>query len=160
QLLVPFVARLQQAVGDLRRLVIAQVQSIDVDRLVCPLTLGAKLPPRADVAFRTTGVFRMPAGALPASQTLRTEDPVELLQGELGDGIVPVDDDAVTRLPTRYVVGAGGDRDFERIAVVVTLIEQQLRNGDLASDANVTDAEDERGHGGARRFRVIVARDA
>jgi hypothetical protein len=53
----PLVARLEQAVGDLGRLVITGVEAVGRDRLVLPLAGQAELPPGPDVLLGPAGVF-------------------------------------------------------------------------------------------------------
>src|SRR5437899_3299570 len=60
---------------------------IDVDGLVSPGAGRAELSPGADVLLRPPRRALIPAQAVPAAASLRTEDSVELLQGQLPDRI-------------------------------------------------------------------------
>src|SRR5205823_5837726 len=121
QVLVPLVAALEDQVGDLGGLVVAQRQAIDVDRLVLPLTGEPELSPSAEILLRPARPLWPPAGAVPTAQPLRTEDAIELLHGEVREGVVLVHDDAVAGLPAGDVVGTRRQLDLDGRAVLVAL---------------------------------------
>src|SRR5439155_13824858 len=74
----------------------------------------AELSPAADVLFRPARRGHVPAQALPAAAALRTEDPVELLQGQFRDRIVAMDEDGVRRRLVRRGEAAGRDLYLDR----------------------------------------------
>src|SRR6185312_1427449 len=88
-----------------------------------------------------------PARALPASGALRAENPIELLHRQAGQRVVLAHHDAIARLPAGHVVGTRRRGEGERIATGVALVQQLLGEGDLAADADVSDAKNERRHG-------------
>src|SRR5258706_183963 len=81
-LLVPLVAALQDAIGDRRGLVVAQIEPVGNDRLAGPLAGEAELAPGANVLLRTPLPLRTPARAFPAAQALRAENAVQLFHGD------------------------------------------------------------------------------
>src|SRR5215472_2054057 len=57
EILVPFIASFEHLVGELCRGVIAEVQTIDMNWLVGPLTCQPELSPGPDVILGTSGKF-------------------------------------------------------------------------------------------------------
>src|SRR5439155_3616588 len=119
QMLVPLVAALEDHVGDFGGLVVAQGEAIDVDGLVLPLASEAELTPGTDVFLLSARRLRPPAGAVPSTQPLRTEDAVELIHGDMRERVVLVHDDAVAGLPAGNVVRAVSHFVLDGITVLV-----------------------------------------
>src|SRR5258706_2082065 len=69
--LVPLVAALQDAVGEIQRRVVAQVEPVHVDRLISPLAGEAELAPRAGIFFGAANLFLIPYIDLPSPPALR-----------------------------------------------------------------------------------------
>ena len=86
----------------------------DVDGLVGPGAGRAELSPGADVLLRPPRSALIPAQAVPAAASLRTEDSVELLQGQLPDRIVAMDEDGVRRRLVWRGEAASRDLDLYR----------------------------------------------
>src|ERR1700730_7897006 len=123
---VPLVARLQDLVGELDRGRITQAVAVHADRLVGPLAVESQLAPFADVALGATAEFGMPGRSDPAAVADRTEDTVELLHRDPGDGIVLVDDDHQVVLPSDVVVGAGEHRKPDGLVALEALVTQAV----------------------------------
>ena len=121
QLLVPLPGSLEDLLVDLIREVILEVVAVEVDRLVGPFAGETELPPVADVLLRTAGERRIPRQAVPAPIALGAEDAVELLERELGDGIVLVHEHAEREGPSADIERARGHDDFDDIDVRASL---------------------------------------
>src|SRR5271156_5185599 len=130
-----------------------------MDGLVGPVARQAQLPPRTEVTFRTPSPFGPPTGAIPAATALRAKDAVELLHGNLREWIIAVHDHAKTRLPSRNVIRAGCNIDFNGAAVGIALIQLQLAERDLAANADIGNAKHQRGNCRQRCLHVKIEKD-
>ena len=108
---------------------VIEVVTIDVDRLFRPHSLEAQLAPGADILFRAARGRRVPLVTNSAAGTLRAEDAVELLDGEVGERIVLVDENCKRERPAGDIIRAGGHRDFQRQRIEHTLVRLQLIRG-------------------------------
>src|SRR5438552_11318357 len=103
-----------------------------MNRLVRPCTGKSQLAPGADVLLRPPGKRFVPAQAAPGAGTLGTEDPIQLLQRQSGQGISAVEIDTDRRVPAGYIVAAGHGDDPERQIAELPLERQLLVPHDLA----------------------------
>src|SRR6266853_1659107 len=143
---VPLVARLQDLVGELDRGRVAQAVAVHADRLVGPLAGESQLAPFADVAFGPATELGMPGRSDPAAITDRTEDAVELLHRDPGDGIVLVDDDHQVVLPSDVVVRAGENRKPDGLVALQADVTQAVVETWLVVDADVRQVEIQTGN--------------
>ena len=114
------------------------------------------MAPGADVLLRTAGDVAVPleVGA-PAAFAGGAEDAVELGEGELGDRVVLVDEDAERVAPAGHVVRAGAGDDLGDVVIVLALEREPLRPEDAAAgDADIGCAGPQGPQGGGGALQV------
>ena len=99
----------------------------------------------------------VPAQIAPGAGALGTEDPIQLLQRQSGQGISAVEIDADRRVPAGYIVAAGHGDDPERQIAELPLERQLLVPHDLAPHrSDIGHPEDQSGHGVLTGLQVKI----
>ena len=160
QVAVPLVARLEHLVGKLDGRCVTQAVAVDVDALVGPFAGQSELTPGADVLLGAAAELGMPGGSRPAAVPGRTEDAVELLQGDLRQRIVLVDDDHEVVLPAHVVVRAGESGEARRLVALQAEMAERVVEAGLVVDGDVRQPEVEAGNGDGRRRQVVLDLDS
>ncbi len=159
QLLVPFGAPLKHQALERQRDVVPQVVAEDVNRLLGPFAGEAELAPGADVLLGAARHRGVPLRTLESARALRSEDTVQLLDGQLRERVVLVDEDSQRIAPAGHVEAAGDHGDFHRPGAVVALVEQHLVRGDVPHRRDVRHSEGERGHACQGCFQLVLECD-
>src|SRR5262249_44204528 len=131
ELLIPLVATLEHQSLKGARNMVSEVVAVNVDWPVGPLAGQSQLPPGADIVASTARNLGTPSGAIIAAITLRSEDAIQLLYGQFGDGIVFIDDDGEGVIPSWYIEAPGHHCDLHRIPTEDTFKHQGFVKRDV-----------------------------